>query len=582
MKKPITIGVIGVIAIFVIGVNYAFAEFESREPVITVQMNGPSTFYLDSGNQIIRATVEIQYYTPSDGYYFMKVTHLPTQIVMRDFEVHPKDYGNGLWAVQIAYPFLESDVKFGGQTFFGEFEIHIRSEFGSQTASTKFTILESPPEESTAEESLPETTKSTSSPSPNPTTTTPSSKSVTKSTELISADSIYRKISNIIGNTDYSLGGKTTQRANDVTKTSYKIFDPDGGAFGIVNFFSVDNNIKQLEISTSHFNDDVSKILAGIVLMGLVKGVMDPQEYDTDLFTKMLGEAIIEEDSTRLIPGGHTVTVSSIEVVKGTPGLTFFIFTVDYHQSAYIVPQKDAITETSNQVPSWVKNNSKWWAEGSIDSQTFVNGIQFLIKEKIIDIDLSTVETSTSNQVVPDWVKNTAGWWANDQISEKEFIKAIEFLVENGMINVHGESSSIIEDEEARYQAELQRQREAEEARYQAELQRQREAEASTKFDPTIVESAKKNIPDMQELPKTVLKNCLAINSRSDYEEFAFVILLLKDDLLNTLEDIDAVLTTLELAGYDEHHEVGPLIKETRQIASKVVDCLTTKIARYG
>ena len=114
--------ILGIIATFSIGVDYAFAEFESREPVITVQMNGPSTFYLDSGNQIIRATVEIQYYTPSDGLYFMKVTHLPTQIVMRDFEIHPKDYGNDLWAVQIAYPFLESDVKFGGQTFFGKDE----------------------------------------------------------------------------------------------------------------------------------------------------------------------------------------------------------------------------------------------------------------------------------------------------------------------------------------------------------------------------------------------------------------------------------------------------------------------------
>jgi len=69
--------ILGIIATFSIGADYAFAEFESREPVITVQMNGPSTFYLDSSNQIIRATVEIQYYTPSDGLYFMKVTHLP-------------------------------------------------------------------------------------------------------------------------------------------------------------------------------------------------------------------------------------------------------------------------------------------------------------------------------------------------------------------------------------------------------------------------------------------------------------------------------------------------------------------------
>jgi len=52
MKKSITIGVIAVIATISIGVGYAFADFESREPVITVQMNGPSTFYLDSANQM--------------------------------------------------------------------------------------------------------------------------------------------------------------------------------------------------------------------------------------------------------------------------------------------------------------------------------------------------------------------------------------------------------------------------------------------------------------------------------------------------------------------------------------------------
>jgi len=143
MKKSITIGVIAVIATISIGVGYAFADFESREPVITVQMNGPSTFYLDSANQIIRATVEIQNYTPSDGLYFMKVTHLPTQKVMKDFEIYPKDFGNDLWAVKIAYPILEADIKVGDQTLFGEYEIHIRTENGSQTASTKVSIFES-------------------------------------------------------------------------------------------------------------------------------------------------------------------------------------------------------------------------------------------------------------------------------------------------------------------------------------------------------------------------------------------------------------------------------------------------------
>jgi len=120
-------------------------------------MNGPSTFYLDVPSQIIRATVEYQNYHPSDGYSFMKVTHLPTNKVLKDFEIYPKPSGNDMWAVQIAYPILESDIKVGGQALLGEYEIHIRSELGSQTASTKFSILESA-DNTAIPQSKPETT----------------------------------------------------------------------------------------------------------------------------------------------------------------------------------------------------------------------------------------------------------------------------------------------------------------------------------------------------------------------------------------------------------------------------------------
>ena len=43
---------------------------------------------------------------------------------------------------------------------------------------------------------------------------------------------------------------------------------------------------------------------------------------------------------------------------------------------------------------------------------------------------------------VPDWVKNTAGWWATDAISETEFVNAIQFLVNEGIINTKTEFSS--------------------------------------------------------------------------------------------------------------------------------------------
>ena len=40
----------------------------------------------------------------------------------------------------------------------------------------------------------------------------------------------------------------------------------------------------------------------------------------------------------------------------------------------------------SNEIPSWIKNNAGWWADGSIDDDSFIGGIQFLIEEGIMSI----------------------------------------------------------------------------------------------------------------------------------------------------------------------------------------------------
>ncbi len=42
--------------------------------------------------------------------------------------------------------------------------------------------------------------------------------------------------------------------------------------------------------------------------------------------------------------------------------------------------------QTTPQIPEWIKNNAGWWAEGAIDDNSFVQGIQFLIKEGIMSI----------------------------------------------------------------------------------------------------------------------------------------------------------------------------------------------------
>jgi len=60
-----------------------------------------------------------------------------------------------------------------------------------------------------------------------------------------------------------------------------------------------------------------------------------------------------------------------------------------------------------------------------------------LIKEKIIDIpDLPEQASETAQEQVPDWIKNNAKWWADGQISEDDFVNGIKWLVEKGIIKV--------------------------------------------------------------------------------------------------------------------------------------------------
>ena len=56
-------------------------------------------------------------------------------------------------------------------------------------------------------------------------------------------------------------------------------------------------------------------------------------------------------------------------------------------------------------IPSWVKNTAGWWATDAISETEFVNALEFLIKEGIINVDKSIADTSSKK--VPEWVKNT-------------------------------------------------------------------------------------------------------------------------------------------------------------------------------
>lgn len=86
-----------------------------------------------------------------------------------------------------------------------------------------------------------------------------------------------------------------------------------------------------------------------------------------------------------------------------------------------------------SKIPTWVKNNAKWWHDNAIGDDDFEKGLQYLIQQKIIKI-ADTKPSSDISKQIPSWIKNNAGWWANGQISDDEFVKGIQWLVSNGII----------------------------------------------------------------------------------------------------------------------------------------------------
>jgi len=87
-------------------------------------------------------------------------------------------------------------------------------------------------------------------------------------------------------------------------------------------------------------------------------------------------------------------------------------------------------------IPKWIKNNAKWWSQGSIDDENFASGIQYMIKQGIIKIPTSPSGQVTPGIKIPQWVKTNAGWWADGQIDDQTFASGIQYMIKIGIISV--------------------------------------------------------------------------------------------------------------------------------------------------
>jgi hypothetical protein len=100
------------------------------------------------------------------------------------------------------------------------------------------------------------------------------------------------------------------------------------------------------------------------------------------------------------------------------------------------IPDPTPVPTPTQNIPSWIKNNAGWWADGSIDDDSFVQGIQFLIKEGIMQIPSTSQGDSSGSNEIPSWIKNNAGWWADGSIDDNSFVQGIQFLIKEGIMSI--------------------------------------------------------------------------------------------------------------------------------------------------
>ncbi len=178
-------------------------------------------------------------------------------------------------------------------------------------------------------------------------------------------------------------------------------------------------------ISETHFSSVAFSIDSLAVAAGTIMAQIENQNLATtciasenqgstaDIVTEVIEEHEVIEDKTEEITKEETAEfVSEIRNIPEAP-----------------------LPESETVVPNWIKITAEWWSDGQIDDEEFVQGIQYLINNGIMNIPQTESGESSGNEI-PPWIKNNAGWWADGQIDDETFVNGMQYLVSNGIISV--------------------------------------------------------------------------------------------------------------------------------------------------
>jgi len=129
--------------------------------------------------------------------------------------------------------------------------------------------------------------------------------------------------------------------------------------------------------------------------------------------------------------------------------IVFFLAAVLLFQTLTFSPIAVAQSADEDiQMPSWFKNNAKWWTEGRISDTEILNAIENLLNHGVIKLDSEIIKSEKVSQEsgpsllpytedigIPSYVKDIFVFWQKGLVSDSDVLNAIKYLIEEKIIN---------------------------------------------------------------------------------------------------------------------------------------------------
>ena len=175
----------------------------------------------------------------------------------------------------------------------------------------------------------------------------------------------------------------------------------------------------------NEFDPDVDYLAPKLIMpkdIYVTSQIPVPINFDVKAIDDVDGDVPVQCDKTSgsVFKVGKTIVRCVAEDIAGNERKASFVVTVGYE----IV-----------DIPTWVKQTTKFWVEGSVDDETYASTIKFLIEEGIVKVPVAKTP-SHSEIEIPVWIKTNAQYWVDGGISDDEYSIMLQWLIHRNIIKI--------------------------------------------------------------------------------------------------------------------------------------------------